>query len=381
MVPIIKLLLVSPFHGGSHRAWAEGLQKHSRAEIRILSLPARFWKWRMHGGSVSLALEFLDDPWQPDLIMATDMLDLSTFLALTRKKSYTVPGILYCHENQLTYPMPENARGNRKPELVQETDRHYPFINLTSMLAADRVIFNSIYHEKEFLAALPGYLRRFPETRLPGAARAIRGKSAVAYPGIEIPSGTPAPDDSRDEAPLIIWNQRWEYDKNPGEFFGALVKLKQHGLNFRLAVCGEQFSEKPAEITRALETLSSELVHCGYADQETYLRLLADSDIVFSTAIHEFFGISILEAVANRAFPILPARLSYPELIPEAFHRDCLYRTPSEMMSRLEKAIVEREWSSSVAGSLGEIMREKFSWPRLAGCYDQLFEEALSDRI
>ncbi len=359
-------------------AWAEGLRKHSRAEIRLLSLPARFWKWRMHGGSVTLAREFLDDPWQPDLIMATDMLDLSAFLALTRKRSSTVPCILYCHENQLTYPMPENARGNRKPELVQETDRHYPFINLASMLAADRVVFNSAYHREEFLAALPGYLRRFPETRLPGTARVIREKSSVAYPGIEIALGAPAADDSRGEAPLIIWNQRWEYDKNPGEFFGALVKLKQHGLNFRLAVCGEQFSEKPAEITRALEILSSELVHCGYADRETYHALLRKSDIVFSTAIHEFFGISILEAVANRAFPILPDRLSYPELIPTAFHRDCLYQTSAEMLGRLEKAITQRDWSSSVAGSLGEIMREKFSWPRLAGCYDQLFEEALS---
>jgi len=40
----MKILLVSPFHGGSHQAWAEGLREHSSADIRLLTLPDRFWK-------------------------------------------------------------------------------------------------------------------------------------------------------------------------------------------------------------------------------------------------------------------------------------------------------------------------------------------------
>lgn len=34
-----------------------------------------------------------------------------------------------------------------------------------------------------------------------------------------------------------------------------------------------------------------------------YVALLQQADLVISTADHEFFGISILEAVAARAFP------------------------------------------------------------------------------
>ena len=79
--------LIEPFLTGSHQSWAEGLQRHSQHEIRIFGLPGRYWKWRMHGGAVSLAnktLEHMSDSnEQPDLVLATDMLDVATFRALT----------------------------------------------------------------------------------------------------------------------------------------------------------------------------------------------------------------------------------------------------------------------------------------------------------
>ncbi len=105
----MHILLVSPYHGGSHRAWAVGYQKHSAHDVTLLTLPARFWKWRMHGGAVTLGRRWLESSaGTPDLILATDLLDLTTFLALTRQKTATVPVALYMHENQLTYPLPDD---------------------------------------------------------------------------------------------------------------------------------------------------------------------------------------------------------------------------------------------------------------------------------
>ena len=89
-----KILLISPYHGGSHKAWAEGYQKFSQHEVRLLTLPAFYWKWRMHGGAITLAREFLTWDWQPDVILATDMLDLTTFLALTRRRLGEMPAFL-----------------------------------------------------------------------------------------------------------------------------------------------------------------------------------------------------------------------------------------------------------------------------------------------
>ena len=69
------------------------------------------------------------------------------------------------------------------------------------------------------------------------------------------------------------------------------------------------------------ERLGPRLVHFGFAESEAaYARLLWDADVVLSTAVHEFFGVSVVEAVYCGAAPVLPNRLSYPELIPPEFH-------------------------------------------------------------
>ncbi len=45
----MNILLLEPYFGGSHRAWAEGYARHSGHRIDLLTLPASFWKWRMQG--------------------------------------------------------------------------------------------------------------------------------------------------------------------------------------------------------------------------------------------------------------------------------------------------------------------------------------------
>ncbi|SVD66234.1 uncharacterized protein METZ01_LOCUS419088, partial [marine metagenome] len=73
----MNIVLIEPYFTGSHRNWAVGLQKHSSHTIELLTLPGSFWKWRMHGGAVTLARMFMESELSPDLILATDMLDVS----------------------------------------------------------------------------------------------------------------------------------------------------------------------------------------------------------------------------------------------------------------------------------------------------------------
>ncbi|HIO73068.1 MAG TPA: DUF3524 domain-containing protein, partial [Flavobacteriales bacterium] len=73
-------------------------------EVELLTLSGHYWKWRMHGGAISLAAKYNDLDHDFDLILVTDMLDLSTFQALTRTKTHNIPFAVYFHENQLTYP-------------------------------------------------------------------------------------------------------------------------------------------------------------------------------------------------------------------------------------------------------------------------------------
>ena len=106
----MKILLLSSYHSGSHQAWADGYAESSGHEVQLLTLPGRLWKWRMAGGAVPLAEQFLASDFTPDLVLATDMVDLATFLALTRRRLAGVPAVLYMHENQLTYPLPKENR-------------------------------------------------------------------------------------------------------------------------------------------------------------------------------------------------------------------------------------------------------------------------------
>ena len=50
-----RVVLVEPYYGGSHRAWADGLIRHSRHEIHLVTHDAAYWRWRLRGSALTLA--------------------------------------------------------------------------------------------------------------------------------------------------------------------------------------------------------------------------------------------------------------------------------------------------------------------------------------
>lgn len=368
----MKILLISPYHGGSHQAWAEGYQAHSAHEVTLLTMPDRFWKWRMHGGAVTLARRFLEDNFEPDIVLATDMLDLTTLLSLTRHRTSQIPVGIYMHENQLTYPLPQDGRIGPMRRQLGERDQHYAFINYASMLTADFVLFNSQFHHDSFFEALPNFLKHFPEYNELNSIAALSAKSQVLPVGVDFKRlGTGKPS-ANEDTPLIIWNQRWEYDKNPDDFFKALLIMADEGVPFRLALCGQQYGQRPSAFDMAVEQLSDHIVHAGYANDELYQQLLWAADITISTAHHEFFGISILEAIYCHTFPILPHRLSYPELIPEAYHLKCLYQNQGGLGARLRWALTHTAEARQIGHKLQTAVT-RYDWSHIAPVYDDLF--------
>lgn len=371
----MKILLVSPYHGGSHKAWAEGYRANSRHDVITLTMPARFWKWRMHGGAVTLSQQFWDDAsYTPDLILATDLLDLTTFLALTRRITSHIPVALYMHENQLTYPLPKDPSIGPMRRQLGERDRHYAFINYISMMAADRVFFNSQYHRNAFFTALPPFLSHFPEYKGLETIESLISKSVVLPVGIDLQRFDHGPlKDDPSPIPSVIWNQRLEYDKNPEGFISVLVELANEGFPFRVAICGERFGQPTEKWTAGIASLGDRVIFNGFADDPTYHRLLREADITVSTAHHEFFGIGILEAIYCHTFPLLPARLSYPELIPAEFHPYCLYRGRADLVKRLRQALTNVEGKRSITRQLASSVAG-YDWSIQAPLYDQVFE-------
>jgi len=330
-------------------------------------MAGRFWKWRMQGGPVELAAQarqLLAEGPPPSAILATDMLNLPVWLGLLRGAlPAEIPIFLYMHENQLTYP----PRPNEKPDLT------YAVINWLSQLAADRVIFNSDYHRRSWFAALPNLLKHFPDYNHLEQIETMRERTLVLPVGIRCGAIDEARRNAaprREDPPLILWNQRWEYDKRPDRFFRLLYRLAENGIDFRLAVAGENFRREPEEFEEARQRLASHIVHWGYVESvQAYRELLCQTDLVISTADHEFFGISILEAVAGGAFPLLPNRLSYPELIPVELHPACLYTDEDDLYT---KATHRLRHPRPAPPSLQAHVRAHFDWPVVAAQYDEL---------
>ena len=361
----MRIALLEAYYGGSHKAWADGYKRFSRHDIELVTLPAQYWKWRMQGGAVSLA-RMLDA--KPDLILASSMIDLSLLRALTFRRFGDVPLALYMHENQLSYP--QNQR--------QSHGWRYGFINYASALAADAVYFNSQYHLDDFMAQLPRMLKHFADFNELDTIAQIRAKSSVLPLGLDLRrfdqlrAAKPA-----NEPPIILWNHRWEADKDPDSFVRSLVELDKEGLDFKVAITGEQFGEMPAAFQRARELLAGRLIQFGYLDSfADYARLLWRADYVVSTAWQEFFGISVCEAIYCGCLPILPDRLNYPHLLTEDAKSACLYqRGRLTAQLRYHLGSQDKRDTSQLRSKIAS-----YDWRKIAPRYDAELEALVSGR-
>ena len=357
----MNILFLEPFYGGSHKDFAQGFAEHSAHEVDIVTLPPRFWKWRMRGASLYF-LQQIDNWLSYDLIFATDMMDLADFKALAGPEC--PPIVFYFHENQISYPLGPNGK----------KDSHLGFTNIISAAAADAVIFNSRFHRDDFFEAARLLVNQMPDTRPKWIMDAIEEKSSVIYPGCRFSfKKIPIRDNDLDR-PLIVWNHRWEYDKNPDLFFKTLAALKSRGVKFYLALMGEQYTVIPKVFERAKDDFREELLTYGYQESGAdYRGWLSKGTVVVSTAIQENFGISVMEAIAHGCFPILPNRLSYPELIPKQLHDSVIYSTDSGLETKLEQVLTDPYRFLSARRTLAD-HASGFSWEVLIQDYDRLME-------
>jgi len=100
---------------------------------------------------------------------------------------------------------------------------------------------------------------------------------------------------------------------------------------------------------------------------------------VVSTANHEFFGISVVEAVAAGAYPLVPNRLSYPEILglgqiegAEHFFYDGTIRNLADKLIRFA-ACIEKDkiWPASINPT---ILTKHLKWHNIALRYDKALE-------
>ncbi len=139
--------------------------------------------------------------------------------------------------------------------------------------------------------------------------------------------------------------------------------MKKKNIKFKLIVLGQSFRQSPECFEEAESLLKNEIIHFGFADSYSeYVKQLQRGTIVVSTSAHEFYGISILEAVRAGCRPLLPNRLSYPELFPQEY----LYEDVG-FLEELEKVVKE---NSQMERELCVELTEKYSWRELTARYE-----------
>jgi glycosyltransferase involved in cell wall biosynthesis len=358
----LRLCLAEPWFGESHAALFSGIARHSEHDCRLVTLPARKWRWRMRLGALHLAKRLRDlDPW-PDALLVSDYVNLPALQALAPRAART-PTAVYFLENQLTYP----------PRRGEPSDFEFMGINVLTCLAADRCVFCSRNQLEAFLEALPRFLRHDDGARPEEIAASISAKSEVIPIGVALEPFDRARETAADRGgePLrLVWPHRFEHDKNPDDFFAVLEDLAAEELPFEVAVLGKAYRDLPKSMFRARETLGARVVHWGFLEGASYAEALASSDVVVSTAWQETQGLAVIEGIRAGCDPLLPDRLSYPEIIGPELAEKHLYRGVGDLRRRLR-------WLMRNPDRLRETpdhatAMDRFGWEAVAPAFDDL---------
>ena len=149
-------------------------------------------------------------------------------------------------------------------------------------------------------------------------------------------------------------------------------------------IVGQQFKQRPAEFEQIQKLLSAQAMrfnrepaHWGFiAQRKDYESLLGRCDVVLSTALHDFQGLSIQEATLAGCAPLAPADLVYPEYLPteNLYAREATeQQSAAHILAKLEK------WQERKAKgeALPTVNLEDFKSAALAPSYRELFRQTL----
>ncbi|KAK4873527.1 hypothetical protein RN001_015556 [Aquatica leii] len=315
-----EVVFIEPFYGGSHQQLIDTLHKHI-PNSHLIVLSNKKWHWRARCGALILST-IIPVVTTEKVLFCSSVLSLAELVGI-RPDLQKLKKIVFFHENQLVYPIRE----------IKQRDIQFAYNQITTCLAADVVIFNSHYNRTTFLDNLINIIKIFPDNKPKDLRVKIEAKCMVLYFPLSLEERF---SNGRIDVGVlhIAWPHRWEFDKDPEFFINILKRLKSDNVNFRVSLLGETFADIPEVFDEAKEVLKDEIVNYGFIeDKEEYFKILQSCHIAVSTAKHEFYGVSMLEATFYGCLPLVPNRLVYPEIYPAK----CLYSDETELYLRLKQ--------------------------------------------
>ncbi len=367
----MNILLLSAYDARSHQYWRTGLvDQFPEFQWQVLTLPARFFSWRIRGNSLTWAFNHRDVLSKPyDLIIATSMCDISALKGFVPALA-GVPSIVYFHENQFAYPQSGREHPSVEPQIL----------SIYNALAADKVLFNSQFNYNSFIEGAKNLLKKLPDQVPKNLIEEIKDKVVV----LAVPLKPLLFEKSNlfsENRLHIVWNHRWEYDKGPELLELALSQLRQNNVDFKMHVVGQAFRQVPDIFDRIKQCYSDNIGYWGYIeDTHLYFSLLSQSDIVLSTAKHDFQGLSVLQGMQCGAVPLVPNRLAYPEFIAEEYQYRAVDDEGSLMSENLQAReivrkiieIADRKSKSEPISNESSALVKPLLWQNLAKRYQDI---------
>ena len=296
----VHILLLDPFHGGSHAAWSQGVQQGLTRlghHVELKTLPANHWKWRMQGAAAIWAHELQDAP-RPDILLTTDMCDLAQLKGLLPASWHGVKCVVMFHENQVTFPW---SPTDRDPQVGR--DLAYSYINMSSALAADQVWFNSTHHRDVFLKAVDLWMSKMPKPRLQQTAARIAARSHVVRLGLNFEGWDNLKSDGATswtdcQVPLLLWNQRWSWDKGTDSWMDLVHGILEQDIPAKFVVLGESKGRLPDGWEAMRDKMGSRCLQWGFANSKAnYVQWLWRSTVAPLAPKQEYFGLAMVEAM------------------------------------------------------------------------------------
>ena len=364
----MDIAIIEPYYGGSHQYWADNLKSRLPYQVDLITMPARHWKWRMQGSAYHMAEQINASDKTYDILLVSGMIDLALFKSLLINSAAQI--LLYMHENQLCYPVSELDKQSN-------LDLTYGYLNYKSCLVADKVIFNSAYHQEVFLQACLNLLKRMPDYKLIESVESIQAKSVVIPIGI-LTDRIVADNDMhilKSEYPVLLWNHRWDFDKKPEQFYLLLKHLSRKSLKFNVIMTNtSQVSNDTLDKIR--REFPEHILFDGYVESyEQYLTLLNSSDILPVSRGHDFFGISVLEAVLHGVHPVLPDDSVYEEHFDLDLHPGLYYNYQEQYLMMVEHLIRHYPFNAPKTELANAV--KNYNWQNNILQYEKLFNRLM----
>lgn len=368
-----KALLLSAYDAQSHKRWREGVADNlSEYQWTQCVLPPRHFSWRVRGNSLTWAKmePRLFSVSEYEFLIATSMTDLAALRGMLPDLA-KLPTLLYFHENQFAYPKSAQQHPGVEPQIT----------SIYSAICADRVAFNTGFNQQTFMQGAKALLGKMPDYVPPGVVEEIANKSVILPVPIE--SELFCHKQRAGNEFHIVWNHRWEYDKGPERLLNALQRIPVER-NLVVHVVGQAFRRQPAEFDQIKALLNERgwLGKWGYQESlQDYRTLLASSHVVLSTAVHDFQGLSVMEAAASGCLPLVPNRLAYTELFPSC----CFYLSSEAEPDDEAKDLASKLDGLYQAHRQGELpvmalsaKPASYGWAHLKQAYQQEIEQLIS---